>query len=126
MVIETIFFASIEDIKIVDLHVHGSIQFSDADISFIKNKLYLWKYSHYISHLHLPGRRQACDGIIQKSRNSGINDESNYFSSGWLYFLSFIKKSVVTVCGCESDHFERCNLDLSNIHNSKLARFKNE
>ena len=64
VVIETIFFGSIEDIKIVDLHVHGSIQFSDADISFIKKKLYLWQYSHYISHLHLPGWRQACDGII--------------------------------------------------------------
>ena len=37
VVIETIFFGSIEDIKIVDLHVHGFIQFLDTDISFKKN-----------------------------------------------------------------------------------------
>ena len=39
VVIENIFFCSIEDIEIVDLHVYGFIQFLDADISFIK-KLY--------------------------------------------------------------------------------------
>ena len=64
MVIETIFFGPIEDIKIVNLHVNGSIQFFDADINVLLKKIYLWKYSHYISHLHFKGRRQACDGII--------------------------------------------------------------
>lgn len=40
-------FGSIEDIKIVDLHVHGSIQFSDADRSFIK-KNYTYGSIHII------------------------------------------------------------------------------
>ena len=49
VVIETIFFGSIEDIKIVDLHVHGSIQFSDADISFIKKIIPMEVFTLYFS-----------------------------------------------------------------------------
>lgn len=42
-------FGSIEDIKIVDLHVHGSIQFSDADRSFIKKIIPMEVFTLYFS-----------------------------------------------------------------------------
>ena len=42
------FFGSIEDIKIVDLHVYGFIQFLDADVSFIKKTILLKLWTLFI------------------------------------------------------------------------------
>ena len=42
-------------------------------------------------------------GSLKSQEIQGINDESNYFLSGWFYFFVIYNKSVVTVCGCKSD-----------------------
>ena len=101
--IETIFFGPIEDIKIVNLHVYGSIQFFDADI-----KVYLKKFTYgiiYIIFLIFTFKDSVKHvmGSFKSQEIQGINDESNYFLSGWLYFFVIYNKSVVTVCGCKSD-----------------------
>ena len=52
-------------------------------------------------------------GSFKSQEIQGINDESNYFLSGWFYFFVIYNKSVVSlIC------FERCNLELSKICNS--------
>ena len=102
VVIETIFFGSIEDIKIVDLHVHGSIQFSDADISFIKIYTYGSIHIIFLIFTFQDGVKHVM-GSFKSQEIQGINDETNYFSSGWLYFFVIHNKWVVTVCGCRSD-----------------------
>ena len=89
--IETIFFGPIEDIKIVNLHVYGSIQFFDADIKVLLKKIYLWKYLHYISRLHFQGQRQACEWDhlkVKKFKESTTNQIISYQVS--YIFLSFI------------------------------------
>ena len=61
---------------------------------------------------------------VKKFKESTTN-QIIFHQVGYI-FLLFITNEFWLSVVVDLIYFERCNLDLSNIHNSKLARFKNE